>query len=225
MAKYIGLLSADARGKLGGTIFSRSRSGTTLKGHVAPRQPRSSLQNNSRAIMSVTGSLWQSLSTSQKQGWSTLAQALTWTNVLGQSYIPTAQQLFTYCQTNLLRCALPEQLTAPSVSPLLPVILGVETYSSGSTNYGAFVDASSFPSTIYAMIYAGALLQAKLTTYRANLFRFIYSGVNVNANVNLASEYLAVFKFPANGQLVVFARLVDSATGFATPPIYSALLP
>ena len=36
MARYIGTLTSDARGKLGGLVLTRARNGTNLKAHAVP---------------------------------------------------------------------------------------------------------------------------------------------------------------------------------------------
>ena len=89
MAKVLwsGLVT-DARGKLGGTVLSKNKSGNTLSNMRAPIQPRTENQMNQRAIFAEMASDWRDLSAIDKTGWDTYAAlpAQELTDSMGEPY-------------------------------------------------------------------------------------------------------------------------------------------
>jgi len=223
MAKYVGLLSADARGKIGGLVLSRAYSGTTMRAHAIPVNKRSLLQVRKRAQFATAGTAWKVLSNGNRAAWAALALTVTWTNTLGQPYTPTAQQLFTSCAANLLAASLPIVETPPSVAPTLPVITDLTTYSDGATNWGLTVSFTGSATGKYLAAYAFSPQQVALSSYRLNLMRYMYASALAEGNVAITDEYVAVFGSNPEGVFVGAARVVDSATGFAGSMQYTQL--
>jgi hypothetical protein len=103
MAKYIGLLSSDARGKVGGIVLSRSRAGTTIKAKTIPKAPTSIGQRGAQSVLSAAIGVWRTLEAAQQTTWSVFAATLSWSNSLGGVYSPTGQQLWTQAFINAAR--------------------------------------------------------------------------------------------------------------------------
>lgn len=116
MARYIGSLTSDARGKVGGHIHTRARSGTTLKAHGVGTNPQSNFQNSLRSVFGSAASAWRQLSQSNQTTWGLLAAQYTYVNSLGQSYSPTGLQLWTQAWVNAATLGATPPATAP-VSP------------------------------------------------------------------------------------------------------------
>lgn len=115
MAKYIGLLTADARGKVGGIILSRSTGSTTIKGHRAPKRPTTILQQRAQNNILAALLSWRGLSVNDQQTWNIYAQGTTYTNSLGTGYSPTGQQLYTQAWVNGASTGF---TPSPSLNPL-----------------------------------------------------------------------------------------------------------
>lgn len=76
---------AEARGKLGGVIFSRNLGGTYMKTMAVPTNPATILQGNVRADFAQLASEWNlSLTPTQRDAWIEYAAATPFTNSLGQ---------------------------------------------------------------------------------------------------------------------------------------------
>lgn len=223
MAKYVGLLTADARGKLGGVTFTRSAGVGTLRRNNAPTNRSSRSQQNSRQMIASVAYAWRGLTFAQQLAWNVLAGLTSWSNVLGQAYAPTGQQLFSSCQLNLLSCGLPMQLTALTALPLIPAITGVVAFYSSSTNYGVYVEATSDGSPFYQQMYAANNRQQRYSRPRVNLYRNMGAVVLTTSFVSLVAPYLATFGVAAAPLVYVAARVVDSGSGFATARVYAAL--
>lgn len=223
MAKYVGLLTADARGKLGGVTFTRSAGVGTLRRNNAPTNRSSRSQQNSRQAIASVAYAWRGLTFAEQLAWNTLAGLTSWSNVLGQAYAPTGQQLFSSCQLNLLSCGLAMQLTALTALPLIPSITGVVAFYGSSTNYGVYVGATSDGSPFYQQLYAAANRQQFYSLPRVNLYRNMGAVVLTTSFVSLVTPYLATFGVAAAPLVYVAARIVDSGSGFATSRVYAPL--
>lgn len=103
MAKYLGLLSSDARGKLGGMVMSRSRSATTLKAHASPRRAPSVAQQLQRCTIAAAQSAWRQLTNAQRTTWISYAATLQWSNSLGSTFAPTGLMLWVQAFSNAAR--------------------------------------------------------------------------------------------------------------------------
>lgn len=150
MAKYIGTITSDARGKVGGLVLTRARNGTNLKAHAVPVNTRSLTQSINRATFSAANSAWQALSATNKTGWTVLAANYTWLNSLAQPYVPTGQQLYTQAYVNARVFTAYPPTTAPGSPPVIapvtsvqilsgPTFLEIFAYNGGSGYAGAWI--------------------------------------------------------------------------------------
>lgn len=116
--RYIGTISSDARGKLGGMVATRARNGTNFKAHAAPVNPRSVYQQFQRSLIANGISAWKALTQLQQGTWSVLAAQYAYTNSLAQVYAPTGMQLWVqaYVNHSLAGTLLPT--TAPASPPV-----------------------------------------------------------------------------------------------------------
>jgi hypothetical protein len=100
MARYIGTLTSDARGKVGGVVFSRSRVGTTIGSRAVQKNSPSPMQSSRRIIMAAALQAWRNLTDANQVSWGQVAVAQTWKNSLGQTYSPTGLQLWQQAYVN-----------------------------------------------------------------------------------------------------------------------------
>lgn len=117
MAKYLGLITADARGKFGGAVLTRAQTGTTIRRKSSGAQPRTPLQSQQRQRFAFIGSQWKAQSNANVLQWQTLAKSTTWTSKLGTPYSPSAQQLFSQCSGNASLNGQAIAITPPSAVP------------------------------------------------------------------------------------------------------------
>jgi hypothetical protein len=115
MAKYIGLLTSDARGKVGGLVMTRARTGSTMKAHSGAINPRSTFQANCRASFATGYYAWRLLTDPNRTTWDLLATQFTYLNSLAQPYQPTGLQLWQQAWV----CAALAGGTPPSLAPAI----------------------------------------------------------------------------------------------------------
>lgn len=75
----------DARGSVGGTVFSRNKSGAYMKQRTAPINPKTILQSQIRALVALVSASWRTATTAaQKAAWAVYASNVPAKNKLGE---------------------------------------------------------------------------------------------------------------------------------------------
>jgi len=102
--KLSGIGVTDIRGKLGGNVFSKGRSGNTLRNKVVPINPQTSSQIAQRAKLSLLASAWRNLTSAQQLQWNAVAASGMYpkVNIFGDKIQPSGFQLFVNLNLNIL---------------------------------------------------------------------------------------------------------------------------
>jgi len=179
MAKFTyGPIVSDARNKLAGVVFSRSRSGPYGRSKVSPTQPRSSYQANVRANFTTLTKLWGDTSmNAYRAGWISLAERYPVKDVFGNTRTLTGLQMFLKCNRALQ--ALETGIILPAPASLV----------------------CSSPGNITVTPVAGAQTIAITVTYNPSPFEspVIWAAAPSGAGVSRVGAHLRQIKFLANG--------------------------
>jgi hypothetical protein len=132
VARYIGTLTSDARGKVGGVVMTRARNGTNLKAHGVGVNPRSTYQLSLRQMFASARAAFIGLLGSQQEAWGVLAPQYTYVNALGQSYSPTALQLWTQAYMNAALSGTTPPGLPPTSPPFIDQIVQLTMVRAGS---------------------------------------------------------------------------------------------
>lgn len=97
-----GAIVVDGRGKLGGHVFTKTKSGATMRTKVTPVNPQTSAQASARSRLGGNSQAWGTLSEEQRESWQVRAKETSKTNVFGDQYFPSGKNLFTSLNNNLL---------------------------------------------------------------------------------------------------------------------------
>lgn len=128
-----GPMVSDLRGSVGGTVFSRNRSGLYVRGRVSPTNPNSITQQQARAFMTQATQAWNSLTAIQRAGWNSYAGSVVRTNPLGDSFTWSGQQAFVATNCMRYQVGLATLTTAPVVNSAGPTITPTMSVTAGST--------------------------------------------------------------------------------------------
>jgi len=119
---------ADARGSVGGNVFSRNRYGAYLRSRVVPINPQSQRQEAARIIMADLSQRWQNVVTpTQRLEWETHAAAISFPNKVGQSTNLSGMAMYIRSNAAILSAGGvvqddgPASLTLPGADPLFAV--------------------------------------------------------------------------------------------------------
>ena len=97
-----GAIVVDGRGKLGGHVFTKTKSGATMRTKVTPVNPQTVAQASARSRLGGNSQAWANLTEEQRESWQVRAAETSKTNVFGDQYFPSGKNLFTSINNNLL---------------------------------------------------------------------------------------------------------------------------
>lgn len=221
MAKYIGLLSSDARGKVGGIVMSRSRAGTTLKAKTIPKAPHSVGQRAAQSVLAAAIGVWRSLNVAQQTTWSVFAATITWSNSLGGTYSPTGQQLWTQAFINAARFGTQPPGTFPTGYMPPPPITSVDLTTSGTDMLlTAYTTEGAYDGYLLAFGSMNVPIGTNYTSTRAR----VYLGQCTTGNeINLYDLYFGRYGLtPQPGYNLPIRLVPTSATAFISGTIFAA---
>lgn len=95
---------AEARGSLGGEVFSRNRYGAYVRQKVSPVQPRTSRQLAQREAFTVASKSWRTLTASQRLAWRSFGETQTFQDVFGNTKRLSGQALYMKLNLGLQLC-------------------------------------------------------------------------------------------------------------------------
>lgn len=118
MLVKLGAVVAEARGSVGGAVFSRNRSGAYVRNRTKPVDPSTARQNAQRTRMSASVVQWRALDEAERLAFNAKALVSPFVNRLGETINLSGMNLFMR-SANLLAQAGIAPITVPPVSPIL----------------------------------------------------------------------------------------------------------
>ena len=113
MAKIkFGMIVTDGRGKLGGQVFSKNRSGAYIRTKVTPTNPQTAAQTNVRQSFATLSQAWSTLTASEISAWNGAVKDWATTDIFGDLKNPTGKNLYLRLNQNLTLAGL-DGLTLP----------------------------------------------------------------------------------------------------------------
>jgi len=219
--KYTSPIISQARASLGGATFSANRGGNYVRARIAPVQPRSPAQQAARGQFSTVSGDWKTLTAAQRAGWVAIAATVTLQDSLGNSYIPTGNQLFVGNNRNLLVNAEPVVSAAPGSKPdfvnLSPFTL---TSSAGTPTMSVAPPTTAAPTGFVFEVAASSQQSPGVAFFSKSSYRYIETfPATAFAALNILAAYTARWGTLVAGQRVAIRiRLVQIATGWAGTP-------
>lgn len=188
-----GMMMTDGRGKLGGQVASKNRSGAYVRTKVTPVNPNTSFQSAVRQRLSSLSKEWGALTEKQRLAWNEAANSGQWNknDIFGDARRPTGKNLFTGINlvsletTNTLLLNVPRKANFAQFS-----VDGVTIASGGAVTIT--VDVAEAPTLGTRWQVEGTVAVSAGRYYLKNLFRFL-SATNVvaegSASLAVAPEY------------------------------------
>jgi hypothetical protein len=215
MAKIkFGAMMVDARGKLGGHVFSKNRGGAYIRTKVTPSNPQSEAQVEQRALLSTYSQGWRNLTEDQRLAFSGVVAQYARTNIFGDTVNPSGSNLYTRLNINI-GIAGGTPITVP------PLPLGVAT-PSDFTITADVSDAEVIINFLPAAVPAGQVLVVEATPQLSpgienanSLFRIIDVLPAATATgADVGAAYIAKFgTLVAGRKMQVRMKFIRIATG------------
>lgn len=229
MAKIkFGMMMTDARGKLGGQVFSKNRSGAYTRTKVTPVNPQSSAQQLVRNRLTAFSQGFRSLTESQINSWNSAVQDFQTTDIFGDLKKPTGLNLYVKLNANIDQVGgtaidTPPNIGNPDNSPM------VITAASATVVGGGAVTVTFAPTPVPAdnavVIYATRPLSAG-KNYVKNEFREIAVVDEAGTSPFTATTaYTNKFGAVAQGQKVFFRLVpINKLSGIQGAPIEASAI-
>lgn len=216
MAKIkFGMMMTDARGKLGGQVFSKNKAGAYVRTKVTPTNPQTIFQTTARLLFAAISAGWSGLAESARLGWNEAVPSWATTDIFGDLKNPTGKELYQRLNNQAQSAGLapvtsvPQKLEFPSDVVTSAVI---DLSSVDIVVAGANADAST-----QIVIFATPPLTAG-TSFVKNRLRQIYPiAGNVYSGTDAYSAYIAKFGAPLAGDNVYIGVKYVLANGQAAP--------
>lgn len=215
-------MMTDARGKLGGQVFTKARNGATVRTKVTPANPRSAAQQKARGLLASLSRQWATITEAQRLAWSNAVASYPKTNIFGDNYLTTGKSLFIGVNTNISNVGGVNVLTPPVLVEMpnpINIICDLDA-TAGQLTVNAD-DAISGTNNIF-YLEATAPSSPGISNF---------SGAYRNYNYEVAAssdpdqnyiEYVNKFGTPAIGKKVGFrVRIINKVTGQVTIPYVS----
>lgn len=210
----MGLVVTEARGKLGGHVFSKGRGGATLRTRKTPANAQLDYMSYNRVAFSNFSKEWRTLTAAQRAAWNGAVSAWSGTNVFGDVKNPSGINLF--MRLNLvLNQSGGSVLLLPPLPVAIPAIKALTVTADVSSDFIIFSMVNTIVSVnqVY-MIEVSQPISPGISNYKG-LFRFIaQAGSTDFPSFTLNNGDGAWFPTLIAGQkLVARIRIVDTTTG------------
>ena len=193
------------RGKLGGVVYSQSRSVATQRKRLKPRNPQTPYQTAIRANMSQYSKSWADLTDNQRNSWIAAAKTFTKKNIFGGTYNTTGNKLFVAYNMEATLNGLGSQIATYFVpTPPTTIIQGSGLTASAGAQTMTFTATNAAPTNGVCVIEATPQLSAGISNITGKFKVISRSAVAASALVigNCASAYIAKFGPLIQGQKI-----------------------
>lgn len=221
-----GMMMTDARGKLGGHVFTKAKSGATIRTKVTPLNPKTSAQSEARSALGANSQAWRMLSENQRLAWNSAAQEVSKTNAFGDTYFPSGKNYFTAVNNNLRNVGGAIRLDPPALVEM-PGLTSVEVdFDLVAEQLDIAPNYIGASSDIVLVCNATSGQSAGRYNFSGKYRKFDgYPLEGLPLNTLAFDSYVSKFGLPSAGQKVSFEfYLVNEITGQVSPRVTATVL-
>ena len=221
-----GMMMTDARGKLGGHVFTKAKSGATIRTKVTPLNPKTSAQSEARSALGANSQAWRTLTEVQRLAWNSAAQEVSKTNAFGDTYFPSGKNYFTAVNNNLRNVGVPPVSDPPALVEM-PGLIAVEV------DFDLLAEQLDISPAWFGNDANNVLVCNATSGQSAGRYNFSgkyrkfngYSLAGLPQNTVIYDDYVSKFGVPSAGQKVSFEfYLVNELTGQVSPRVTTTVL-
>ena len=215
-----GMMMTDARGKLGGQVFTKTRSGATVRTKVTPVNPKTSFQGSVRNAFANISRQWALLDPEDRNGWNAAVGEYAKTNVFGDTYLPSGKSLFQQINNNLSTAgaSLVQTVPASRQTTLFDFTEANVNSASGELDIIVFIPAP-IPASCRVVIEATANNSPGRYNFSGQYRQFaVVPGSAIPDPDVLYNMYVSKFGTPIRDRKISFrVYTIDNVSGLASP--------
>ena len=213
-----GALVTDGRGKLGGHVASKNRSGNYLRTKVTPTNPQTFDQQATRAVLGTLSSGWSGLTADQRSSFDAAVADWSSTNIFGDIKNPTGKNLYVSLNKYLLESGQAQISVAPSKTEM--PYFGVTASLWDISLAEAGISSVNSPGGFFVNISATAPQSAGTGFYKGKYRKLLtVDSADINTS-NFYASYVAKFGAPLAGANISVKVQAVATTGQVNTPEY-----
>jgi len=224
MKMKFGAIVVDGRGKIGGHVASKNRSGSYLRTKTTPVNPQSSAQMTARSSLATNSKGWAGLTDAQRNDWNSATELYSKTNIFGDKVLPTGKNLYTAINCNLALASV-----AAISSPLAPISVPAPssltlTSDNSDQSLSLVYAATPVPANTVYMVEATEGVSAGTAFVKSKYRKIEVLAAAATSPADLAASYIAKFgSVPAAGKKI-FVRVtaISKTTGQRSTPLQTS---
>ena len=220
MAKFTSSVFTEIRGSIGGTTYSRNKSGAYTRQRTVPINPNTSAQQVVRNRLSTVSQTWQTLTQGQRDSFINGAVNFPYVDTIGVTQYYSGQQLFMKLNSTLLNIGQAQIATCPLPSIFETLTINTLTISVAGNNIDVTTTfgggGSIVPVGFVAVVEATAQRSEGVKFFGRSDYKQIAisdAGVDLDAT-NYYTPYVAIFGNYVAGSLIgIRFVLVEKVVG------------
>src|SRR5690606_10120101 len=210
-----GMMMTDARGKLGGQVFSKNRAGSFVRTKVTPANPNTQAQSQARALFSAISQQWSSLTQQVRDSFDAAVQDWARTDIFGDLRNPTGKNLFQRLNNQAQAAGLSPVVTLPAKLEMPDAIINTAAIGIGGAEIvlqGADTSAST-----QVVVFATGPLSAGTKSAKNRLRQIYASAGDTYSGTDAYTAYVNKYGTPELGQNIQIGVKYVLASGQASP--------
>jgi len=220
-----GALMVDGRGKLGGHVMAKNRSGSYMRTKVTPVNPATASQVQARNLLTFFAQSWRTLTAAQITAWNAAVENYKRTNIFGDIINPTGLNLYVRLNVNIANAG-GADISDPPIPGTAPEIgTCVATLNSGAQSVSIAFAPTPVPANIAYVVELTAQVSPGINFLKGK-YRIIavFPAADATPTV-ISAAYIAKFGALIAGQKVgLRVTAVDTLTGITSQPDVSQSL-
>lgn len=208
-----GAIVTDGRGKLGGHVLAKNRSGNYMRTKVTPVNPQTTFQQAQRSALGSLSSGWSGLTETQRQAWNGAVGSFQSTDIFGDLKSPTGKNLFTGLNRNLLNSGQSIINDPPNPEAVPNASITSAAYSLAGTSFDVATTGATTGAFIQMWATPPLSPGTSFVKNRLRLVETLAGSANLTADIHTA--YVARFGAPPVGSNVYVGIRVINAGGEA----------
>jgi len=216
MAKIkFGMIVTDGRGKLGGQVFSKNRSGAYIRTKVTPTNPQTAAQTNVRQSFATLSQAWSTLTASEISAWNGAVKDWATTDIFGDLKNPTGKNLYLRLNQNLSLAGISGLTLPPNKLEMVQglassVVIGIAAQTIETVGLAVKWDVS--------VQISATPTQSGGTSYVKNKLRTILTDLTDNVPAgDVWTAYVNKFGAPVQGDNIFFGFKYILKNGQSSP--------